>query len=461
MFALLACLAIAGGFAILEIPRDFQLVIIFAIPAAIFAILILLNPFIGVYVYLLFEYLRPYDLIPALLPLKLPIVIIGITAISWVIRLSRTKTMIWTNFSWLYLGFVALIAFTVFTADIYFYALQVFKEALVVFVMFVVAVNVVNNYSRLRKLVWLLLAIHLFLALEGISNYIFADATKAGQQTSGAVGTFFLADENDFALALNVMLPFAFFSAVYARRFYTRMIALGITVSLIFGVVSSFSRGGWVGLVAALGFCLLRTKRKVLSLSIAVVLSIALIMVAPEEYWDEISTISDTRETTAVTRLNYWKAAVNMYLDYPIVGVGASNGGAQLPNYITGYRNPATQWGRAFHGTLPQVLAELGTVGIALYLGMIITAFRYLSRIRRDAIREGGDYETIQMVDSVIGGIVAFLVTGTFLSTAYYPQLWTLFTLAMIIVRCRESHLMRERNLGGETGELVQTASSS
>jgi probable O-glycosylation ligase (exosortase A-associated) len=437
MLAVLAFLAVAGGLALLEIPDEYQLVVILAVPAAVAAILIILNPFIGVFIYLLFEYLRPYDLLPALLPLKIPILVIAVTTVSWLIRLVRTKRVVWNDFSWLYFAFVALVGFTVVSAENYYFALQVFRETFVVFAMFMVGVNIVDSYGRLRKLIWLLLVIHCFLALKGVYNYMFAEAAKAGQQTSGAVGTFFLADENDFALALNVMIPFAFFAAVYSNRFFARATSILILLSLVFGVVSSFSRGGWVGLIAVLGFCLLRTKRKVISIGFAAVLAVALLLVAPSEYWDEINTISDTRQTTAATRINYWKAAVGMYLDHPIVGVGANNGGVFMPEYITGYDNPATQWGRAFHGTLPQVLAELGTIGIVLYVTMIILAIRYLVMIRRYATGSGDSLETVRYADSIVGGIVAYLVTATFLSTAYYPQLWTLFTMAMILLRCQ------------------------
>lgn len=437
MVAALALLAIAGGLAVLGIPHNYQLVPVLVVPAAVVVVLILLNPYLGVVIYLLFEYLRPYDIIPALLPLKLPMAVVIVTTVSWVIRLARTKRLVWNEFSWLYVAFVALVGFTVVSADNYYFALQVSREVLVVFLMFLAATNIVDRYERLQKIVWLMLLIHFVHAVRGIYNYVFSEVGRISQHTSGAVGTSFLADENDFALALNVMIPFAFFTLVYSKKFYLKAVSFVVLAGFVFGVMSSFSRGGWVGLVAAIAFCLLRTRRRVLSFSLAAVLAVALLLIAPGEYWEEINTISDTRESTAATRLNYWKAAVKMYLDHPIVGVGANNGGPFMPDYVTGYDNPATQWGRAFHGTLPQVLAELGSIGIALYVAMIVLALRYLLRIRKSASAAGSRVEAVRYADSITGGIVAYLVTGTFLSTAYFPQLWTLFTLTMVLVRCQ------------------------
>lgn len=438
-FVALALIAIGAGLLLLQIPEKYQLSIIFAVPGILTGLLVLVNPFIGIFLYVLFEYLRPYDLIPALRYLRIPVLVISITGFAWVVRVSRTRTIYWNRLSWLYLFYVALIGFTVVTAENYYYALGTLRESLLVFTIFVVASDVVNTQNRLRKLIWLLLLIHLFFAMKGTYNYLTGYGVTGGQRTSGVVGTSFLADENDFALTLNMMIPFAFFTVTYARKWLTRVISIPILIILTFGVVSSFSRGGWVGLMVAIVFCLLRSRRRLLMLTLVIVLGGVLLAVAPSEYWTEIETISDTGETTAATRLNYWYAAFKMFLDHPIVGVGASNGGIYMPDYVSGYRNPATQWGRAFHGTLPQILAELGIIGISLYLAMIYFVFKRLSAIRRKALESGNKDDTVRFADSIMGGILAYLASATFLSTAYYPQFWTMITLAMIMMRCSEA----------------------
>lgn len=431
----LALLSVLVGFLLLLIPEQYQLSVVFAIPASIGVMLIILNPFVGIYIYVLFEYLRPYDIIPSLMYLKIPIIVIGVTTVSWLVKLARNKTLVWSRFSWLFFLFTALIAFTIFSADNYYFAMEISREFTLLFVIFVVATTVVDSFSKLRKLVWLMLLIHFYLAAKGIHNYVVSQGVTGGPQTSGIVGTSFLADENDFALALNVMIPFAFFTVTYSKKIFARLASLGILATLMFGVVSSFSRGGWIGLMVAMFYCLLRSKRKILSFSAAGVLFAALLLVAPSKYWEEIGTISDTKETTAATRINYWKAAVRMYLDYPVAGVGAGNGGPNMPQYVTGFDQPSTQWGRAFHGTLPQILAELGTIGMLLYLSMLFLMFKYLIRIRKGALANANASEVVRYANSLMGAVLAYLATATFLSTAYYPQLWTMFTFAVILTR--------------------------
>jgi len=129
---------------------------------------------------------------------------------------------------------------------------------------------------------------------------------------------------------------------------------------LVLGVVSSLCRGGWVGLVAVLGYCMIKSRRIMMSLGVIAIIAVAVINFAPAKYWDEVKSISKTNEGTAESRLNYWMAGGRMFLDYPVTGVGAMNGGIRMPEYVTNMGPAHQQWGRTFHGILPQLIAELG-----------------------------------------------------------------------------------------------------
>jgi probable O-glycosylation ligase (exosortase A-associated) len=437
---LLVFISIIAAAVLLHLPEKYQLSLLFLFPALIVCMYILTDPYVGVYLYFLYEFLRPYDLIPALLPLRLAMVIEIVTLISWVLYLTRTKHKVnWSRFHWAFLAFLTVIAFTVITAANNRYAYNTFQLMMVTFIIFVIATNVVDSTNRLNKLIWLLLLTHFYFALKGIYNYAVAHTVTRGELTSGYVGSGYIGDENDFALALNVMVPFAFFMIIYSGRKIKKFVGAILLITFTFGVVCSFSRGGWLGLVAALVYCILGSTRRFASLGYILLMVVALIALSPSRYWKEVETISDTKEGTAKIRINYWKAALRMYKDHPIIGVGAGNGRIWMPKYATDFKYPATQWGRAFHGTIPQVMAELGSSGLACYLLMLFYIIRYLSRIKQRKVSRG-DRDYAQFIATAItGGIISYLVSATFLSTAYYPQLWTLYTLAMILVHCQGS----------------------
>lgn len=420
-------------------PEKFRYIMLLIIPATIICILILRNPYYGIYLFFFYSYLRPYDFIPALRVLKLTMLIEIVTLVAWLIKLATTKSNIkWSAFSWYYLGFIGVIGITVIIAVNNFYAYQAFLNMATLFVMFILAANIVDSSKRLNQIVWLLLIIHLYFALQGIKTFMTGAHLVGNQYTSGQVGSGYIGDENDFALIINMMIPFAFFGIFYFKE-KVKLVCTGLLLVFVFGVISSFSRGGLIGLACLLLYCILSSKKKLLSFAVVISIFLAMFMFAPSSYWDEAKTIQDIDQGTADTRIRYWKAGFRMFRDHPIVGVGADNGGVHMPMYIQGSGDPNTQWGRAFHGTIPQIVAELGTLGSFFYFAMIIIAFKLLYRIKKRKVGEGGDDFSQYMANSIIGSLIAYFACATFLSTAYYPHLWTLYTLTFILAYSSES----------------------
>ena len=433
-FAILLLASLIIGVTLPGLGLKLQLALPLGIAAVIIVLLIMKNPWTGVYLYFLYDFLRPYDFIPALEPLRLAMAIEMFTLISWLFHVRMKGFKInWTRFNWYFLGFICVIGFSIFTSLNNRLPFNIFQSMVVIFVMLLISSEVVDNYSRFNKIIWLLLLIHLYYALRGIYNYAVLHTIVGGMRTSGAVGTSFLGDENDFAMALNVMLPFSFFILTSTRSRIKKMISAFCLVASVIAIVFSFSRGGWVGLAAVIVFCIFRSKRKLLSFAYAAIITLVLVAVAPQSYWKEIRSISDTQEQTAVTRFHYWRAALGMYLDHPVAGVGAGNGGIYMPQYITGIGDPSTQWGRAFHGTIPHLAAELGTVGLIFYFAMLISVIGILRKVGRSAPGMGEEDVSGVMANSIGGGLVGYFACSTFLSTPYYPQLWLLYTLTMML----------------------------
>ncbi len=438
----LIILSIIAAIGFLLTPEKLQPTLLFVFPAVFIGIWILVNPWVGVYLFYLYAILRPYDIIPALGPLRLNMVIEIVTLISFTIFLVRTKTALkWHRLNWYYLGFLAVLAVNVYLAANNYFAYNTFEDMLVTFIMFVIATNIVNSLDRLNKLIWTILLIHLYFAISGILNFEVFHTYVNNQATSGKVGTGFIGDENDFALALVTWVPFAFFLFVSFRSAIRKGLSLILLGSFTWGIISSQSRGGWVAIVTAMLFCIINSKKKMLALGLTALAVFGFLMVAPPQYYDKLKTTTKVEEGTADERIRSWKAGFAMFLDHPIVGVGGGNSGIYLPQYITGVADPARFWGRALHGTLPQVLSENGTIGFLCYLGMVVIAVRQLLRIRRAVGDSPGSVKVSYIANSLLGGILAYFIGATFISTAYYPELWLLILLTVIL-----SHIMTSEN---------------
>ena len=431
----LVLISILAGLVLLFVPEMIGWTLTALPIVVIVCVLTIRNPFIGVFAFLTYSTLRPYDFMPFLIPLRLSMIMEVLTLVAWIVSLAVHKKRIkWSPAHTWFAVFLFPIGLGMITAVNNFYPYGVLQIVLIYFVMFVIATNVMDSMKRLKLVVWMLLLVHAYFAIKGIHTFVTGAYTDITGNTSGVVGTGSMGDENDFALAVNMMIPFAFFGFQYLKG-KAKFIYGVLLVIFVLAVVASFSRGGMVGLAAIMVFGIASSQRKLIASSIVLLLLLTMFMFAPDRYWKEAESISDTSESTADARLNYWVAGLNMFFDNPIIGVGAENGKIWMPAYIHGMGDPNTQWGRTFHGTWPQILAELGLMGAIPYFMILFLSIRYLWRIRRES-KDDDDPTGRFLANSLIGSLIAYQVCATFLSTAYYPQVYYMYIIVWAFVFC-------------------------
>jgi len=165
---------------------------------------------------------------------------------------------------------------------------------------------------------------------------------------------------------------------------------------------------------------------------------IALVLVvAPPEYWNRISTISETEQGTAWERQALWASARLMFYDSPIWGVGAHNYGVHLPDYAFDWEPDRRMnvWGKAVHSTYFQLLAEFGLIGVALIATTLVLNFRCLNRVVRLGKRKEHLASLGYLASSLRASWVGFLVSATFLSVLDFPHLYYLTALTVALDR--------------------------
>jgi len=267
-----------------------------------------------------------------------------------------------------------------------------------------------------------------------------------------------LGDENDLALGLNTAVPFAFVG-FRTYRGWQRWGCGALFVLLLAGIVASLSRGGFVGLVAVIIYCVLVGRHPLRNLSIALVGSLVFYLVIPESYKTEVASIKDTDQGTAESRRFLWTAAFNMWRENPALGVGAGNSIWNLGRYqprlqIGLFSEPEFQdrdWSMTpIHSAFFQLLAETGTIGILLFGAIVWGHFAGLSalrgRVKRDARASPWLRKNTELYAVALGGSMAgYLASGAFLSVAYYPYPWYFSAFAVALTRAVDARLSRSQ----------------
>jgi hypothetical protein len=393
---------------------------------------------IGFYLVLLamlFEFGRPQDVLPPLKVIPIP-TLIDVSILIAVLASGKATFANMQTKLWMVL--LAFMALWVPFANNNFWALMTLKEMTLYFFFYLGIVTFVNTTGKMQKLIFMWLGVHAVLGINGILHH--------GQGVGGWLG-----DENDFGMEMNVAVPVAFFmyqAATNQRGKLLYMVLLGLFVMT---VVSTSSRGAFLGLLALGTYCWLYSPRKVMSLILGVCLVGLVLVAAPQEYWDRISSITDdsTMETgTAGQRMFTWGIGWEIFTANPLFGIGQGNFPWTIGEYMGGRTwQTKSLAGRQAHSLYFTLLPELGLVGVIIFGSMIYLNYRdtrvsqFLPAVPRSmSMRRGNepikDEQVVRAVlfgNAILGGMIGYLATSAFISTLYYPTFWILMGLAVAL----------------------------
>jgi len=277
---------------------------------------------------------------------------------------------------------------------------------------------------------------------------------------------YFMGDGNDFAWGMAVMLPFAFYLVLTSKSFIVKLIGVaGLGVG-VFGIIGTSSRGGTLGIGAAILFYwYFMAKRKALGAGMVVALVLAVLALAPGSYLNRMGGIANTTEdSSAQARIETWKASLKMAIDYPL-GVGAGNfSSAYGRYYMTGSAalgSAANRWFSA-HSIYFRTVGEYGYFGAGLLIWLIISAIIDNMRARK-ALIELGDKAPIPVTwpAFVAMALVAYAACGIFLGGLSYPHLFMLCGLTVANKRLAGMAPVPPKKLPGRARGRVAAATAT
>ena len=279
-------------------------------------------------------------------------------------------------------------------------AVETAKEGFI----YLLILQIVRSAPRLRVLcgaVALAAAVPAFGALQ---NYVNGTDLLGGTRARW-VGVF--SDPNHLAMALVSAVPLALLFVAEGPGIWRRILFGASALACVAGVVVTQSRGGAVGLGAAvLAFAL--TRRRVgRGLAIAALLVVALLAFAPGTFWSRTGSLAEYQtDLSAQGRVHAWQVLYRVAVDRPFTGTGAGAFLAAWPLYA-----PIEAGRHAFvtHNVFFQPLADLGLGGFAIFLALIASCLAATFAGRR-SVRVGS--LSAALFAALIGNLVCQLSSG-------------------------------------------------
>ena len=405
--------------------------------------------YIGIFLFTLVIYFRPYELIPALA---------GFNSMALVVAVATLLVYLPTQFAGAgnlsalttevkcILVMVACAVLTIPIAKNPALAWTTFNENFSkVAIIFVIIVNILNSKKRLYGLIWLGIGAAVMLSYQAIVLYNQGVFKTEGYRVSVDFGGMF-ANPNDMAMHLAIFLPIVLTLAFASKNKLSKIFYFVAAGMMIVGIMVTQSRSGFLGFLA-MGAVLVwkigRNQRlKVVVLSF--VTCLFLILFAPGNFGLRILSIfvpsldptgsSDERKellirSIVVTLRNPWGIGIG---NFPLVGIQ----------------------NRQTHNAFTQVSSELGVIALVAYIILLISPLMKLGAVERQLSRNADFSWVYYLSIGVQASIVAYIISSFFGAVAYN---WFIYFPLAFAVCLRRIYRSKQADTVGDFNKNMNT----
>ncbi len=294
-------------------------------------------------------------------------------------------------------------------------ALTRFLEFLPSLIAMVLVAQASHSPKNLARIMVVVCLCALVLAIHGIEQ------AKLGEGWTGMptvqdgriqyVGIF--SDPNDLAMLFVMAIPMTLLLAgrggmLGLRRLFWWLLA-GI---LLYGVYLTDSRGAFLAVMAMAGVWIWRKRGLIVAGTLGAA-GMAVLMMLPTRMQE-----LDASESSAYGRIETWYDGIQMFISYPIFGVGVNN--FTDHTYLTA------------HNSFVLVLAETGIVGYTVWLALVVYCVLMPIMVLRLPADLGNDeYQPLwtqerKVAMTLLIAQVGFFACAFFLSRSYIILLYIL-----------------------------------
>ncbi len=246
--------------------------------------------------------------------------------------------------------------------------------------------------TRRRLIIFLVttMVVHFLLTMYG-----FATQAAGGIRIYDDIAYPFFENHCIYAAYLVVTLCFLIaFASVGTRGIWTLITgALALLIGL--AVAMTFVRAAWIAMAVVLFYFAIRLRRSAASVDLLIVmlvlvssaLLVATVTDLGEMLIQRLRTVTDTGYVANYDRIDRWLAAYHMWQDNPLLGVGYGAYPDVYEKYIVFEEAYSTEIRMGAHNLYLEIMAELGLVGITIFV-VLLGVFRYQANWIRERTQD-------------------------------------------------------------------------
>ncbi len=265
--------------------------------------------------------------------------------------------------------------------------------------------------------------------------------TVFDERIAGPIG-----DPNFFAQILLIALPLAVFIARSTPSRRLKVFGATSAAVILVAILLSYSRGAMLSVIVMGAFAVSAMRVDWRKLAIAAVAAVAVLTLLPRGMTERFVTIEQIvpggeetlhPDSSFQERRLLMAAAMAMFADRPLTGVGPGNYTAWYEEYAESVGSVSREYGALDDARYPHNLylewgAETGIAGLGVFLAAVGTFFVYTRRSWR-RLAEAGLPHHAGIASALEIGMIGYLVSSIFLHGAFQRYLWLLFALGLAL----------------------------
>ncbi|GIK10691.1 MAG TPA: O-antigen ligase family protein [Anaerolineales bacterium] len=242
-------------------------------------------------------------------------------------------------------------------------------------------------------------------------------------------------------------IPLVLLRVIDESRIRIKLISLGILGILLFEVLNTYSRGAYLALAIIFVLTALSYRLHPLVWFSSMAVVVLAIPWLPSSYTARFETLSLLspgsqggiyQEDSFRGRTSEMLTGLSMFVNNPLLGVGAGNYPNNYQTYATNVGLELRSGERDPHSLYVQVLAETGVIGTIMFVGFSIALLVGLTRARNSISHLEEYRHWIPWIIAIQLTIIGYLITSFFLHGAYLRFFWIFSALAMSAIQLTE-----------------------
>jgi len=204
-------------------------------------------------------------------------------------------------------------------------------------------------------------------------------------------------------------------------------------------IIGTFSRGAWIGLAVVTVMFALQGRRRWLALSGLAIVVMTSSWWAPDLISERVASRYDSlvnyeADSSAQGRMLSMEFCLRVAAARPLLGAGFRYYSQDayreyFPEFLVWF--PGKVW--SCHSTWLSVLSEHGVIAFLLWVGVLLSCFLSLRRVRSRARARSDGTRMARWADMLQASLIGFMVTCTFVDFGYFDLYYQLIAVVVIM----------------------------